>query len=355
MTLLSMLVAAALSQAPGDAPAATPPPSAPPPVEAQVAEADAGVPAPAATVATPALAPASAAAVPAAVTAEPTMVRLSLKDGQSITGRLLETAANGALKVALGNGAVVVFPPEAIDHADVDARAYRSESGELYFVDPNRTRYLFGPSAMPLKKNEIYFSQIELLASTLNWGVTDWATIEVGGVVPAWFVPPIPQGFNLLLGGKVATPITDKVHIAAGALMLWLPGVSSAPMAGSAPMGGLGFGAVTYGDRDRHVTLAAGLPIILMSGPAMMTEYFKAPIVSLSGNYRVGRSMSLVTENWFYIPIPQPDSWGLINSLALRVMGDKLATDVGFVLISNRQGLVIPIPVPWLNFTYNFF
>jgi hypothetical protein len=266
---------------------------------------------------------------------------------------MVERTQSGGLVLELGNQIRIDLPPDAVERIDVDTRSYRTGGGETWTVDPNRTRYLFGPSAMPLKKNEVYFSQIELLASTVNWGVTDWLAVQVGAAVPFWFVPPLPTGFNMLLGGKVAAPITEHVHLAAGVLMLWVPAVTSLPP-GGVPMAGLGFGSVTYGDRDKHVTFSVGLPLMLFN-PQTVTEFFKAPIFTLSGNYRLSRGFALVTENWLYMPIPQPESFGLVNSLALRIMGDKLATDVGFILVSGRTGLVIPIPVPWLNFTYNFF
>ncbi len=342
MTLISIVVALTLAQAEAGPPAA-------PPSESPVAAAvDGGVAAPA-----PVAAPPSAAALVPDAPAPAPFVRVLLKDGQSLNGRMLERLANGGLVLELGNQVRLDLPPEAVERIDLDTRSYRTGGGETWSLDPNRTRYLFGPSAMPLKKDEVYFSQIELAASTVNWGVTDWLAVQVGAAVPFWFFPPLPSGFNLLLGGKVAAPITSHVHLAAGVLMLWLPGVSPLPPRG-VPMAGLGFGSVTYGDRDKHVTLSVGLPLIL-ANPTMLAEFFKAPIFTLSGNYRLSRSLALVTENWLYMPIPQPESYGLVNSLALRIMGDKLATDVGFVIVSESHGMLIPIPAPWLNFTYNFF
>ncbi len=280
------------------------------------------------------------------------MVRVTLKDGQVLTGKQVKKDASGGITLELGSGVRVELPRTAIESLEVDDRTYLTKFGETRFLDPNRTRYLYGPSAMMLKQNEVYFSQLELLASTVNWGVTDWLSVQAGAAVPLWFVS-IPQGFHLLLAAKVGTEVAPKVHLAVGSQMLWLPAIPTAPV--GVPLMGLAFATVTYGDPDAHVSLSVAEPLNLIGNRANFIGWLQNPIVTLSGNYRLTRGLALVTENWAFIPTSQPESFFAIDALAARVMGEHMAADLGLCLLWGRAGLLVNFPVPWIGFTYNFF
>lgn len=284
----------------------------------------------------------------------PVQVRLKLHDGQVLSGKMVARAPDGTVTLDLGVGQVVVAGA-LIEELEEDVRSTLTKSGEVWFQDPNRTRYLYGPSAMMLKKNELYFSQNELILSTLNWGVTDWLGVQIGGAIPLWFIPPLPQGFNLLLAIKGGGSLTDTIHLATGLQALWLPGQVLTTRS-SVPVIGLWFATATYGTPNAHVTASFALPFNLAAlGTA--TPVLASPIVTLSGNYRLTRAVSLVSENWLITGFSTTNNSHvmIVPSLAVRVMGEHVAADIGLIVLASDRGVLVPVPLPWLTFTYNFF
>jgi hypothetical protein len=117
-------------------------------------------------------------------------------------------------------------------------------------------------------------------------------------------------------------------------------------------MGGLGFITGTLGKVDRHLSLSVGKPFLFSSrmGSAVMPDL----LVSASGNLRVARHVALVSENWF-VPDFTHRSYFVATSIAARIMGDHLSADIGGVWPITEQGFATNgVPIPWLDFTYNF-
>jgi hypothetical protein len=211
---------------------------------------------------------------------------------------------------------------------------------EGHFEDPNRTRYLYAPSARMLRAGEVYLSQTELFVTSGVVGVTDFLELQLGSVLPALLYP---NGFNFLLGLKAGLPLTGRLHVAAGAQVLFLPFVSSriGPTT-------LLFTTATYGSLDAHLSVALGVPLSLRAQP---WELRPGPfIATVSGNLRVGRHAALITENWIVPGYFLPPDVPMANALAVRFFGENWAVDLGAVRIPYEP----PFPLPWLNLTYNF-
>ena len=71
----------------------------------------------------------------------------------------------------------------------------------------------------------------------------------------------------------------------------------------------------------------------------------------LGGNIRLSSSAALVSENWFITG----QDLGLNNqplAIAIRFFGDRLAVDVGAIIIG--EVLEEGFPIPWLSFVYHF-
>jgi hypothetical protein len=210
------------------------------------------------------------------------------------------------------------------------------------FEDPNRTRYLYAPSARMLRAGEVYLSQTELFITSGAIGVTDFLTLQLGSALPALLAS---NGLNFLVGLKVGFPLTDRLHVAGGAQVLVLPFTS--PRFGPTT---LLFTTATYGSLDAHLSVAIGVPLSLQA-PAQQWELFPGPfIATVSGNLRLGRHVALVTENWIVPGYFLPPDVPMANALALRLFGEHWALDLGVVRIPYDP----PFPLPWLNLTYNF-
>ncbi len=271
---------------------------------------------------------------------EPPLSRVKLKDGQVLMGRVV-SQDKARVVLELTSGGRVELPAESVESVEEEERAEVRGNGQIWFQDPNRTRYLYVPSAFMLRAGEGYFSQKELIFSSLSYGLTDNVTLQVGAAIPFWFVAN-GQGLNLIGGVKVGGSLSEHFHLSAGAQALVLPGVF-----GSGPVGGgFVFGTATYGTPDAHLSLAAGVPFVLgTSGP----NPFDYLLLTASGNLRIGQGTALVTENWLLPSVSINNELPLLNSLALRFFGTNWAVDVGAIRVPG-----VGFPIPWLDFAYNF-
>jgi len=270
-------------------------------------------------------------AVPAAGPFEPGPgqdVTVVLKDGQVLRGRLV---ARDALAVTISTAGTIVEVPASGVRELVGAAREATTAG--WARDPNRTRYLYGPSAFMLARGEGYASQTELLLSTVAFGVTDHVTIQAGTSVPFLLYDP---GSTPFVGAvKVGGRVSRNLHLAGGFQAFVVPGLSS-------PAVGFLFGTVTVGDEDRHVSLSAGPPFLLSRGSTELGNV----LASLSANLRVSRGLALVSENWF---VPVDGDVKVIGSAALRLIGEHLGVDVGLIFVQDAG-----VPAPWLDFTWHW-
>jgi hypothetical protein len=270
--------------------------------------------------------------------------KIELKDGQTVLGRVVEQTAE-SVTIELPVGGRMVIDRESIHSLRSQPNAMVTESGEIWMPDPIPDRYLLIPSGVMLKQWEGYFTQAELSVSTLTLGVTDYLTIVVGAVVPAWFVN---NGSNFIGGVKTGFPITKYLHLAGGTEAFLIPGSSTTV--------GLLYGTGTVGTASSNVSLAIGGPYSNIQTCAWTQSYgcntkwsFTDPVFILSGKLRVTRGLSLTTENWVITNGSTRSSSEVVMSLAARAFGEKWAVDLGGIRIPGFNA-----PVPWLNFSYRW-
>jgi hypothetical protein len=258
---------------------------------------------------------------------DPREVEVVLQDGQVLRGRLVgRDDATVTIEVA---GARVPLPAAAVREAALVGAPHGAA-----VRDPNRTRYLYSPSAFLLARGEGYVSQTELAVTSVAVGATDWLTVQAGTVLPILFYEPSDLPF--VFAAKAGATVRGGVHVAAGLQTLVIPGVSDAPAVGFV------FGTLTLGDEDGHVSVSAGPPFMLSRGENELGSV----LVSLSGALRVSRSVALVTENWI---VPVDGEARVVGSGAVRFIADRLGVDVGLVFARD-----VEIPIPWLDFTWHW-
>lgn len=272
----------------------------------------------------PAAEPAAASAPAGGAEGE---VRVVMHDGQVLRGRLVaRDASTLTLEMA---GARLSLPASAVREV---ASATGARGGAAR--DPNRTRYLYSPSAFLLRQGEGYLSQTQLFVTSVAVGATDWLTLQAGTVLPVLFYAPTMTPFVVAV--KAGGPVGGGVHLAGGFQTAVIPGLSAAPAVG------ILFGTLTLGDEDRHVSLSAGPPFLLSKSSSALG----AVLVSLSGAVRVSPSFALVTDNWL---IPVDGRAYLVGSAALRFITDRLGIDAGFVFFEGAG-----VPLPWLDFSWHW-
>lgn len=199
--------------------------------------------------------------------------------------------------------------------------------------DANRTRYLYSPSGFSLKEGEAYLSQKELFFTSFAYGVTDHFTVLIGGIVPAWLL----EGYNIIVGGKYSFELSERLRLAVGGEAFFFDGLSVGTL----------FAGFTYGGESAHITLNVGKPVMLHGD----STKFGTSLFSVSANVEMASFLRVITENWLL-----PDEFsGLIhiNGLGVRFQGGSLACDTAMILL-GRNGAFEPLPLPWLDFTYNF-
>ncbi|MGE0566788.1 MAG: hypothetical protein AB7O73_02480 [Bacteroidia bacterium] len=233
---------------------------------------------------------------------------------------------------------------------------YLSKGGGSWFSNPNATRYLFAPSAIPLNKREGYYQNAYLLANSVNVGLTNNISVGGGVVIPILFyVTP-----------KVSFKVAKNLHLGAGVLFTQSfindLGISA----------GIGYGLITYGNLEHNFTIGSGY------GIAQINKEYKntpMPILTLNGMTRISKRLSLVTENWFIprggynVELEKTDSLGnyyyedyfrnesfysFAASLGLRLMpGVKTSVDFSVVClqINPKDNLLV---LPYLDFVYKF-
>jgi hypothetical protein len=252
-----------------------------------------------------------------------------LKDGQTLRGRLVSQDSSGVTIESSGGRLQLAA-------ASIQALAVPgSVAAEGPWPrDPNRTRYLYSPSGFMLRQGEGYLSQTELLITSVGFGLTDWLTLQAGTILPWAIFQPSTMPF--IVAVKAGGSPSRYVHVAAGFQTLVIPGISELPAVGFL------FGTLTLGTEDLHLGISGGPPFAFDKG----TSKLGSAVFSVSGNWRVSRSIALVSENWL---VPVDNSTKVVGSAAVRFIGERVGVDLGFIYPPGS-----PIPVPWLDFTWHW-
>jgi len=326
------------------------------------------------TVTTPVVAPMQKAiateASPAPV-AEPQIdVQVTLANGLTLKGTARQSALlqwspgtpfqftpTGGIETTLtGDKIVAITQPGVTNTPDVADRIkvddYTSPGG-FGFPNPAASRYLYAPSAIPLQQGQGYVSQKYGIFSSIAYAPTDNFTVLFGTLT---FYPPAMTIF----GGKFGFEVADNVHLSFGGETFIFP-IDSTILAS------IGFGAVTFGTTDKHLTIASGY---LHPGDGDIFDESSIPLM-IAGQTRLSDGFALVTENW--ILFETDGDWvANIHSVAARFVGrrDRLGGlgsrgrmltseghprttwDVGLIAYVDQYGGIGPIP--WLDWTYHF-
>ena len=266
------------------------------------------------------------------------LATVTTRNGHRYTGRVVAVDSS-ALELRVDDGGVLVIPREQIVEVIVrsaDPELARAEQPEkrVRHRDPNRTRYLYSPSAMTLQQGEAYISQKELLFTAVAFGVTDNVTVHAGAGLPAGLLANIE--IPCIFGLKVGFEVEPTMYVGGGAETFVLPGFEAI---------GLIYANMTLGQPDGHFTLGVGTPFAISYDDGRLGDV----IITLNGNLRISDSFALVTENWFMLG--GGSRAFLLGSLALRVIGRTWAFDLGFIGLPTEN---LGLPIPWFDVTYNF-
>ena len=205
------------------------------------------------------------------------------------------------------------------------------------------SRYLFAPSAIPLKKGDGYYHNAMILVNGWHYGITDnWS---VGGGM----IFPIGVYGQFKYGKQVA----DKVHVAGGGMFVTTFFDIGLGVA-------CGFGSVTYGDRNSNATFSLGYGAAGGNGDWEATS---RPIINVSAMARLSDNVSLITENYLF---PQKDYRYMGNGEFITTRSYYAQLSAGFRLGGGRHSFDIAAmsigditdgqlyAAPFLGYCYRF-
>lgn len=258
----------------------------------------------------------------------------SLKDGSVIRGKIVQQDA-AQITVITAAGIEMTIPRSEI--ISIKPLVGIISQGEFRRFDPNYSRLMFAPTGRPLQKGHGYFSDFYVFFPGVAYGFTNNFSILAGMSI---FPGVQPDDQLKFIAPRIGISTSERFAISAGTLFMSL-------FEGAAA--GIAFITTTVGAPDKSFTAGFGLGYFKEKGEKV--EFGQTPILTLGGNIRLSNSSALVSENWLVLDKSvQFDQQPF--ALAVRLFGDRLAGDIGFIVVGEviRHGF----PIPWLSLVYNF-
>ncbi len=222
----------------------------------------------------------------------------------------------------------ITITSRLVQSVDTITQSMINKRGSYLYRDPNRTRYLYSPSAFMLQRGEGSLSQKELFFTAVGLGINEYFNIQVASIIPLLFVD---EGPNIILGAKTGVSINEYIHFAAGSQFLLAQEVTMT----------VPYLTFTVGNEEMHASFNVTKPSI------DDWKFDKEASFSLSGLVRVSDGIAILTEN-FLLPIDDSDHDN-IWSIATRLMSQNIGVDLGLLFVEGAD-----FPLPWLDFAYHF-
>ena len=276
-------------------------------------------------------------------TAFPVNAVIFLKDGTQLRGILLSESPVGA-RIRTDNLGELTITADKIERIEKNDEGFYSK-GVYWFPNPNYSRYFFAPSALPLSKGEGYYQNAYLFINSVSVGVTDHFTIGGGFLLN----PAFRYWGAAFLTPKLSFPSQSNITFAVGAIVAGAYfrnfGLFNSDREVSTFFGGIGYGAVTFGNKEKNGSIGLGWGFA--NG-----NIGSRPTVNLSYMSRVGRRVGLVTENWIFIPGQNASAVGILSG-GVRFFGEKISADAG-LLVPASKDIGFFIAYPYVDFVVKF-
>ena len=264
------------------------------------------------------------------------MVEIETRDGNILLGYVIEEN-DDFYKLRTKDGMIIDIPRVSV--INLIPIETKENDGKVYRADPNKSLYIFAPSAFPIENKKSYCRDFCLFFPSYNRGFNNNFSLQLG----AFVAPGIPiDEVPLVLSGKFSLPKVEsksilKFSTATGAMYVNTP-----------ENFGLGiiFGTITLGDNFTHLSGSFGFGY---SRDGSDWELQEKPIYNLSGNYRYSNSIAFVGETWFLPDLNVDDNPFMFS---VRFIGRRFAVDLGALVTINLIN-ENTIPLPILNFTYH--
>ena len=259
--------------------------------------------------------------------ADSSLIVLSVNSGEEFIGTIISEDPR-EITIRLQNGKMLVIPTYSVKSINPLSKSTLLK-GKPIFPNPHPSRYFYTPSAIPMDKGEIYIQTVYALAYQVQFGLTK--NFSLGATTTIIGAP-------LGLTGKYSIKIDEKNTVAFGGLAGVVGWKTSTNL-------GIGFAAYTYGSKESNITLAGGYAWINEKNNGGNNS----PVMSLSGNKRLTKNLSLMGELWYL-----PESGIFFGGPCFRLYGNKRSSfDLGIwsVKTGDSNGSIF---LPVVGYTYKF-
>jgi len=205
--------------------------------------------------------------------------------------------------------------------------------GDVWFENPQGSRYFYCPNGYGLRKNEGYYQNVWVMFNQASYGFNNYFTMGIGTIptvlfgadfLPVWITP------------KASIPVVkDKFNVGGGIFL--------GSIIGEGVGFGVAYGVATIGNRDKNINL--GMGYFFADG-----EWANRPTFTISTMLRTGKKGYFISENYF-INTPE-ETFGIIL-VGGRTIWPRLSLDYGLIVPIN-MGLDTFIAIPWLGFVIPF-
>ena len=254
---------------------------------------------------------------------EAKQVHIDLVDGSIIEGRLIERRGDTVVVESVTFG---VLNLNIKNIKSIDAVSTENlKNGKLWFENIHAPHGYFAPTAFNFRKGEGYYGNIFLFFSQVGYGFTNNFSVSGGTEMISIFFGEgggnsgrRPQFFYL--NPKFSYQVDKSVTLGAGALILFTS-EANVPIP---------YGVATLGNRNTNLSVGLGVPIVRGSGST------NTPVFMLSGQARLSRGVSLMSENY----IVREPGFGTsgVGTTGFRFMSKSIAFNVGLMYALSNSG-----------------
>ena len=257
------------------------------------------------------------------------LVVLTTNSGEEFVGTIVSEDAR-EVSIRLQNGKMLIIPTYTVKSIKKLSGSTLIK-GKPVFANPHPSRYFYTPSAIPMDKGEIYIQTVYAVAYQVQFGVTD--NFSLGATTTI-------VGTPLALTAKYSIKIDEKNTLAFG-------GLAGIVGWGTQTSLGIGFGAYTHGTKESNITIAGGYAWINEKN----NSGGGSPVMSLSGNQRLSKNLSLMGELWYL-----PQAGVFFGGPCFRLYNNKKSSfDMGIwgIAVPDLGGTGTPV-IPVVGYTYKF-
>ena len=192
----------------------------------------------------------------------------------------------------------------------------------LSVKDPMASQGFITPNGLPFGQGNNFLSDYLLGGLQINYGATDWLSMNLGGV----FLP-LKNNIIVATGGAKFTPFSSELwHISVGAQGMYSQVVKTTHL-------GFGYAAVTYGDWESQLTLFGGYTINSTDSAGRQINTKNDEIFAIQAAERVGENLKLGLE-FFFI-----SNFDIVPVLfSIRYFDNDLTIDVGVAFSLYKAG-----------------